>query len=78
MLAYVTVLVSSGEYYDTLKFHYLRRSVEDNVVHPDVHLVQKSIVYEVAPFRFLVEQAPLCEEAFQAARGKGVYAMDEG
>jgi hypothetical protein len=68
MLAYMTVLVPQGCRFMTHCI-YLRRSVEDNVIHADVHLVQKSIVYEVTPFRFLVEQASLCEEAFQSSAG---------
>jgi hypothetical protein len=68
MLAYTAALVLQGRRFMT-HCNYLRRSVEDNVVHADVHLVQKSIVYEVAPFGLLVEQASLYEEAFQSSAG---------
>jgi hypothetical protein len=44
--------------------------VEDDVIHANVHLVQKPIVYKVAPFRFLVEQTTLYEEAFQSCAGQ--------
>ncbi len=68
MLACMAVLVLQGRRFMT-HCNYLRRSMEDNVVHAGVHLVQKSIVNEVAPFGFLVEQAPLYEEAFQSGAG---------
>ena len=68
MLAYMTLLVLQRCGFMTHR-NYLRRSVEDNVIHADVYLVQKSIVYKVARFGFLVEQAPLCEEAFQSGAG---------
>ncbi len=44
--------------------NYLRRSMEDNIVHSNVHLIQESIVNEVAPFGFLVKQTSLREEVF--------------
>jgi hypothetical protein len=39
--------------------------VEDDVVHADVHLVQKSIVDEVTSFWLFLKQATLREEIFQ-------------
>lgn len=68
MLAYMTVLVLQGSRFMS-HCNYLRRSVEDNVIHTNVHLVQKPIVYKVAPFLFLVEQTTLYEEAFQSSAG---------
>ena len=50
---------------------YPMRTVKDDVVHPQIHLVEETGVEEVAPLWFVVQQAPLNEESLEGRSGKG-------
>lgn len=50
---------------------YAMRTMEHDVVHSQIHLVEESGVKEVAPLRLVVQQPPLDEECFKRRSGKG-------
>lgn len=50
--------------------HYLARTVEDDVVHPKIYLVQESSVEEVTELWLLVQKSALRKEALECGPRK--------